>query len=124
MRADERRHAALRLDPAAASVGVDLAERHNVDKNMLAQDLTLVPIEVVFQARIAAATALQPASPLPHPSEPASNASAVAKLTRTKLRFSWLTRCMQGGWRLLEGGQVHGISKFVGSAALGEEGSR
>jgi TATA-binding protein-associated factor len=33
-------------------------ERHNVDKNMLAQDLSLVPLETIFQARVAAATAL------------------------------------------------------------------
>ncbi|EIW85445.1 hypothetical protein CONPUDRAFT_80033 [Coniophora puteana RWD-64-598 SS2] len=33
-------------------------ERHNVDKNMLAQDLSLVSVEVILQARIAAATAL------------------------------------------------------------------
>lgn len=33
-------------------------ERHNVDKNMLAQDLSLVPIETIFKARMAAATAL------------------------------------------------------------------
>ena len=48
----------LFYDPAAASSGSDPAERHNVDKNMLAQDLTLVPMEVVIQARVAAATAL------------------------------------------------------------------
>ena len=34
------------------------AERHNVDKNMLAQDLSLVPVEVVMQARLAASAAL------------------------------------------------------------------
>jgi len=33
-------------------------ERHNVDKNMLAQDLSLVSSELILQARIAAATAL------------------------------------------------------------------
>ncbi|EGN96198.1 hypothetical protein SERLA73DRAFT_170610 [Serpula lacrymans var. lacrymans S7.3] len=33
-------------------------ERHNVDKNMLSQDLALVAVEVILQARIAAATAL------------------------------------------------------------------
>lgn len=32
-------------------------ERHNVDKNMLAQDLTLVPVEVIMRARVATATA-------------------------------------------------------------------
>ena len=49
---------ALFYDPAATSPGADLAERHNVDKNMLAQDLTLVPIEIVIQARVASAQAL------------------------------------------------------------------
>jgi TATA-binding protein-associated factor len=34
------------------------AERHNVDKNMLAQDLSLIPVEVTLKARVAAATAL------------------------------------------------------------------
>ncbi|KAK2467010.1 hypothetical protein APHAL10511_001268 [Amanita phalloides] len=33
-------------------------ERHNVDKNMLSQDLSLVSVEIVLKARIAAATAL------------------------------------------------------------------
>jgi TATA-binding protein-associated factor len=33
-------------------------ERHNVDKNMLAQDLSLVSAEVIMQARIAAATSM------------------------------------------------------------------
>ncbi|KAH7890001.1 hypothetical protein F5I97DRAFT_1849278 [Phlebopus sp. FC_14] len=33
-------------------------ERHNVDKNMLAQDLAMISSEVILQARIAAATAL------------------------------------------------------------------
>ncbi|KAH9948095.1 SNF2 chromatin remodeling protein [Amylocystis lapponica] len=33
-------------------------ERHNVDKNMIAQDLSLVSVEVVLKARMAAATAL------------------------------------------------------------------
>ncbi|KAL5529004.1 hypothetical protein ACEPAG_4978 [Sanghuangporus baumii] len=32
-------------------------ERHNVDKNMLAQDLTLVSVEVILRARVATATA-------------------------------------------------------------------
>ena len=44
-------------DPALAS-SVDPTERHNVDKNMLAQDLTLVSMEVVIQARISAASSL------------------------------------------------------------------
>jgi TATA-binding protein-associated factor len=34
------------------------AERHPIDKNMLAQDMGLVPIEVVWKARLAAAVAL------------------------------------------------------------------
>jgi TATA-binding protein-associated factor len=33
-------------------------ERHPVDKNMLAQDLALVPIEIIWKARVASATAL------------------------------------------------------------------
>lgn len=33
-------------------------ERHNVDKNMLSQDLSLVTIEITLKARVAAATAL------------------------------------------------------------------
>ncbi|KAF9821604.1 hypothetical protein IEO21_00450 [Rhodonia placenta] len=33
-------------------------ERHNVDKNMLAQDLALISVEIVLKARIAAASAL------------------------------------------------------------------
>lgn len=37
---------------------IDPGERHNVDKNMLAQDLSLVTVETVLKARIAAATAL------------------------------------------------------------------
>lgn len=42
-----------------AGDGFDAApERHNVDKNMLAQDLALVSPEVNLQARVAAATAL------------------------------------------------------------------
>ena len=50
--------AASFYDPAIASSGIDPTERHNVDKNMLAQDLTLVSTEVVIQARIAAAASL------------------------------------------------------------------
>ncbi|KAF8636633.1 hypothetical protein AX17_003442 [Amanita inopinata Kibby_2008] len=34
------------------------AERHNVDKNMLSQDMSLIKVEVTLKARIAAATAL------------------------------------------------------------------
>ncbi|PSR84037.1 hypothetical protein PHLCEN_2v5539 [Hermanssonia centrifuga] len=46
-------------DPTMSSSGVDLAaERHNVDKNMIAQDLALIPMEVVIRARVASATAL------------------------------------------------------------------
>jgi TATA-binding protein-associated factor len=45
--------------PTFAEDGNDMApERHNVDRNMLAQDLALVSSEVILQARIAAATAL------------------------------------------------------------------
>ena len=40
------------------SLAEDATERHNVDKNMLAQDLALVTVESVFKTRIAAATAL------------------------------------------------------------------
>lgn len=47
----------LFYDPALAASGSDV-ERHNVDKNMLAQDLTLVPAHVVIQARVSAATAM------------------------------------------------------------------
>ncbi|KAI0373278.1 SNF2 chromatin remodeling protein [Pilatotrama ljubarskyi] len=45
-------------DPTVGSDGGVPSERHNVDKNMLAQDLSLVPIEVVIQARLAASSAL------------------------------------------------------------------
>lgn len=45
--------------PAFAEDGPDGApERHNVDKNMLIQDLSLISSEIIIQARIAAATAL------------------------------------------------------------------
>ena len=45
--------------PAFAEDGTDaVPERHNVDKNMLAQDLSLVSSELIMQARITAATAL------------------------------------------------------------------
>lgn len=44
--------------PSNASGSDGALERHNVDKNMLAQDLSLVPLEVIFKARVAAATAL------------------------------------------------------------------
>ncbi|TCD70588.1 TATA-binding protein-associated factor mot1 [Steccherinum ochraceum] len=45
-------------DPLVSAGGQDTPERHNVDKNMLAQDLALVPMEIVLRARVAAATAL------------------------------------------------------------------
>lgn len=45
--------------PSASHDGNDAApERHNVDKNMLAQDLSLISIEITLKARVAAATAL------------------------------------------------------------------
>ncbi|KAG8217266.1 hypothetical protein J3R82DRAFT_5359 [Butyriboletus roseoflavus] len=45
--------------PTFAEDGTDaVPERHNVDKNMLAQDLSLVSSELILQARIASATAL------------------------------------------------------------------
>jgi TATA-binding protein-associated factor len=40
---------------AASTVG---HERHNVDKNMLTQDLSLITIELTLRARVAAATAI------------------------------------------------------------------
>ena len=45
-------------DPTIGGDNSAPSERHNVDKNMLAQDLSLVPIEVVIQARLAASSAL------------------------------------------------------------------
>lgn len=45
-------------DPAALKAMDTGAERHNVDKNMIAQDMSLVSTEVVIAARVAAATAL------------------------------------------------------------------
>lgn len=45
--------------PSFAEDGTDAApERHNVDRNMLVQDLSLVSSELILQARIATATAL------------------------------------------------------------------
>lgn len=44
--------------PLMAADGEVAPERHNVDKNMLAQDLSLVTVEVTLKARVAAATAL------------------------------------------------------------------
>ena len=45
-------------DPLVSAGGHDTPERHNVDKNMLAQDLVLVPVGTVLCARVSAATAL------------------------------------------------------------------
>ncbi|KAI0781371.1 SNF2 chromatin remodeling protein [Trametes elegans] len=45
-------------DPTVTNDNAGPSERHNVDKNMLAQDLSLIPIEVVIQARLAASSAL------------------------------------------------------------------
>ncbi|KAI0637419.1 SNF2 chromatin remodeling protein [Trametes polyzona] len=45
-------------DPTVGADSGGPPERHNVDKNMLAQDLSLIPIEVVIQARLAASQAL------------------------------------------------------------------
>lgn len=46
-------------DAALARNGGDNGtERHNVDKNMIAQDMSLIPMEVIISARVAAATAL------------------------------------------------------------------
>ncbi|CAL1703532.1 unnamed protein product [Somion occarium] len=46
-------------DPIAVANGMDsTTERHNVDKNMIAQDLSLISIEVVLQARVAASKSL------------------------------------------------------------------
>ena len=44
--------------PSMATEGDVTHERHNVDKNMLNQDLSLITTEVVLKARIASATAL------------------------------------------------------------------
>ncbi|KAI1784054.1 SNF2 chromatin remodeling protein [Ganoderma leucocontextum] len=45
-------------DPTVSADNSAPTERHNVDKNMLAQDLSLVPVEVVIQARLATSEAL------------------------------------------------------------------
>ncbi|KAF9567569.1 hypothetical protein CPC08DRAFT_758154 [Agrocybe pediades] len=45
-------------NPSPAQDGAIPVERHNVDKHMLTQDLSLVSVEVTLKARIAAATAL------------------------------------------------------------------
>ncbi|KAJ8093095.1 TATA-binding protein-associated factor mot1 [Marasmius tenuissimus] len=42
----------------SVAVDGDAPERHNVDKNMLAQDLALITTEVIYKARIAASSAL------------------------------------------------------------------
>lgn len=45
--------------PAITADAMDVApERHNVDKNMLAQDLALITVEVTIKARVAAALAM------------------------------------------------------------------
>ncbi|KAJ2931331.1 hypothetical protein H1R20_g5658, partial [Candolleomyces eurysporus] len=44
--------------PSLAVENSKAPERHNVDKNMLSQDLSLVPMEVVMRARVTAATAM------------------------------------------------------------------
>lgn len=45
--------------PTVAADGIDAApERHNVDKNMLSQDLSLVSVEITIKARLAGAMAL------------------------------------------------------------------
>lgn len=41
-----------------SNAGDGTLERHNVDKNMLAQDLSLVSLETILKARVATATAL------------------------------------------------------------------
>ena len=45
-------------NPSVPANGAVLAEHHNVDKNMLSQDLSLISVEVTLKARVAAATAL------------------------------------------------------------------
>ena len=45
-------------NPSVPANGAMLAERHNVDKNMLSQDLSLISVEATLKARVAAATAL------------------------------------------------------------------
>ena len=44
--------------PSLAIENSKAPERHNVDKSMLSQDLSLVPMEVVMRARVTAATAM------------------------------------------------------------------
>jgi TATA-binding protein-associated factor len=44
---------------ASSAADVDpAAERHPIDKNMLSQDMGLVPVEVIWKARLASAVAL------------------------------------------------------------------
>ena len=45
-------------NPSFVVAGIVPVERHNVDKNMLAQDPSLITAEITLKARIAAATAL------------------------------------------------------------------
>jgi len=45
-------------NPATHVEGTAPPERHNVDKNMLAQDLSLITVEVTLKARVATATGL------------------------------------------------------------------
>ena len=46
-------------DAALAKSAADQgAERHNVDKNMIAQDLSLIPMETVISARVSAAISM------------------------------------------------------------------
>ncbi|KAJ7118732.1 SNF2 chromatin remodeling protein [Mycena epipterygia] len=44
--------------PSIETAGSAAPERHNVDKNMLAQDLSLITNEITLKARVSAATAL------------------------------------------------------------------
>lgn len=45
--------------PTISTDGMDTApERHNVDKNMLSQDLSLVSVEITVKARVAGSVAL------------------------------------------------------------------
>lgn len=45
-------------NPSVHNEGNGAVERHNVDKNMIAQDLSLVTVDVIIRARLASATAL------------------------------------------------------------------
>lgn len=46
------------FDPILEADRTGISERHNVDKNMVAQDMSLVTPQTVLRARVAAATAL------------------------------------------------------------------